>query len=91
MMYMVRCGIVRTGGCDGCGAEGARVTAMPEEHEDMPRGGEDGVSRRGEWCRSGRIYIYRCISIYMYICCRGREGRERGGLTGGERADGSAR
>eukprot|EP00964_Phaeocystis_antarctica_P070924 scaffold43211_cov60-Phaeocystis_antarctica.AAC.2 len=63
MMYMVRCGIVRTGGCDGCGAEGARVTAMPEEHADMPRGGKTG----------------------------GREERERGGLTGGERADGSAR
>ena len=66
MMYMVRCGIVRTGGCDGCGAAGAHVTAMPEEHEDMPRG-EDGVSRRGEWCRFGCIYIYICISIYIYI------------------------
>ena len=36
-------GIVRTGGSDGCGAAGDTVTAspedMPEEHEDMPRGG----------------------------------------------------
>ena len=32
-------GIVRTGGSDGCGAAGDTVTASPEEHEDMPRGG----------------------------------------------------
>ena len=64
MMYMVRCGIVRTGGCDGCGAAGAHVTAMPEEHEDMPRG-EDGVSRRGEWCR-----LYAAAYIYIYMMLR---------------------
>ena len=32
-------GIVRTGGSDGCGAAGDTVTASPEEHADMPRGG----------------------------------------------------
>ena len=39
MMRLVRSGIVRTGGCDGCGAIGDTVTASPEEHEDMPVGG----------------------------------------------------
>ena len=38
MMRLVRSGIVRTGGCDGCGAIGDTVTASPEEHEDMPEG-----------------------------------------------------
>ena len=32
-------GIVRTRGSDGGGAAGDTVTASPEEHEDMLRGG----------------------------------------------------
>jgi len=39
MIEMGSSGIVRTGGSDGCGAAGDTVTASPEEHEDMPRGG----------------------------------------------------
>eukprot|EP00964_Phaeocystis_antarctica_P161375 scaffold133331_cov62-Phaeocystis_antarctica.AAC.2 len=38
MMRLVRSGIVRTGGCDGCGTIGDTVTASPEEDEDMPVG-----------------------------------------------------
>ena len=38
MMRLVRSGIVRTGGCDGCGTIGDTVTTSPEEDEDMPVG-----------------------------------------------------
>ena len=49
MMRLVRSGIVRTGGCDGCGAIGDTVTASPEEHEDMPVGGGQ--------VRGGRVWV----------------------------------
>ena len=38
MMRLVRSGIVRTGGCDGCCTIGDTVTTSPEEDEDMPVG-----------------------------------------------------
>ena len=61
---------MRTGGCDGCGAAGAHVTAMPEEHEDMPRG-EDGVSRTGYGAGLGEyIYIHASAYIYIYMMLR---------------------